>query len=71
MTTITDMVAAIVVQSSAVAFSHFGVVLDAPQVERAAPAAERVIARSPRNKVERLTECPQQQRRERARMLKA
>ena len=67
MTTLTEMVAAVVVHSSAFAFSHFGVVLDAPQLEqRATPAAERVVARSHR-KAEKLSACPEQQRlRERA-----
>ena len=62
MTTLTEMVAAVVVHSSAFAFSHFGVALDAPQLEqRATPAAERVVARSHR-KAEKLSMCPEQQR---------
>jgi hypothetical protein len=62
MTTLTEMVAAVVVHSSAFAFSHFGVALDTPQIEqRATPAAERVVARSHR-KVQRLSTCPEQQR---------
>lgn len=71
MTTLTEMVAAVVVHSSAVAFSHFGIALDAPQLEqRATPAAERVVARSHR-KAEKLSTCPDQQReRERASALK-
>ncbi|MGA0605009.1 hypothetical protein ACO2Q0_03330 [Phenylobacterium sp. VNQ135] len=49
MATLTEVVAAVVVHSSAVAFSHFGVTLDAPTFERPAPTAEqRVVARSPR-----------------------
>ncbi len=49
MATITEMVAAVVVHSSAAAFSHFGVTLEAPQVERPQPPrAERVVARTPR-----------------------
>jgi hypothetical protein len=73
MTTITDIVAAVVVHSSAVAFSHFGVALDAPQAERPAPAPERVVARTPRSRIEKLTDCPQPQQpqRERPRVLKA
>jgi hypothetical protein len=73
MTTLTEVVAAVVVQSSAFAFSHFGVALDAPlQLEqRAVPASERVVARSHR-KVEKLSTCPEQQRaRERAGAIKA
>lgn len=57
--TITEMVAAVVVHSSAAAFSHFGVTLDAPQVERPQPPrAERVVARSPR-KVQKAADCPE------------
>lgn len=51
MATLTEMVAALVVHSSAAAFSHFGVVIDAPKAEapRAASMADqRTIARSPR-----------------------
>lgn len=61
MTTLTDVVAAVVLHSSAVAFSHFGVQLDMPQVEKPQPAAERVIARTPRKAVnEKLSgDCPQ------------
>ena len=41
MATLTEMVAAVVVHSSAAAFSHFGVTLEAPRVERPAqPAAQ-------------------------------
>jgi hypothetical protein len=62
MTTLTEVVAAVVVHSSAFAFSHFGVALDTPQLEqRATPASERVVARSHR-KVEKLSACPEQQR---------
>jgi hypothetical protein len=62
MTTLTEMVAAAVVHSSAFAFSHFGVALDGPQlVLRATPASERVVARS-HHKAERLSACPEPQR---------
>jgi hypothetical protein len=62
MTTLTELVAAVVVHSSAVAFSHFGVALDTPQLEqRATPASERVVARSHR-KIEKLSRCPGQLR---------
>ena len=47
MSALTDVVAAVVMHSSAVAFSHFGVSVEPLQVERPAPA-ERVIARTPR-----------------------
>jgi hypothetical protein len=72
MTTLTEMVAAVVVHSSAFAFSHFGVALDAPQMEqRATPTAERVVARSHRSKAQRLSACPEQQRaRERMQAIK-
>jgi hypothetical protein len=48
MATLTEMVAAVVMHSSAVAFSHFGVTVEAPRAEQPQPAAERVIARTPR-----------------------
>lgn len=44
MTTLTEMVASVVLHSSAAAFSHFGATLEAPH---AAPAP-RVVARTPR-----------------------
>lgn len=71
MATFTEMVAAVVVQSSAAAFSHFGVTIDTPRVEapRAAPVAadQRTVARSPRQaqraeKVEKASGCPDSQR---------
>ncbi len=46
MATLTEMVAAVVVQSSAVAFSHFGITVDTPKVTAPAPE-ERVVARTP------------------------
>lgn len=67
MATLTEMVAAVVVQSSVAAFSHFGVTLEAPRVE-AKPAAERVVARSakpPAQRIERIqkaSDCPESQR---------
>ena len=57
MTTLTEFVAAAVVHSSAVALSHFGVVMAPAPVERPTPAAERVVARSPRP-AEKLSGCP-------------
>lgn len=61
MTTFTEIVAAVVVHSSAVALSHFGVTLEPAHVERAAPAAQRVVARTParRSRTVHLTACPQ------------
>ena len=66
MATLTEMVAAVVVHSSAVAFSHFGVTVDAPKAEPTPPAAERVIARTPRKTSARTVEkiiadCPDAQ----------
>jgi hypothetical protein len=45
MQTLTEIVAAVVVHSSAVAYSHFGVTLDAKPTEQPVPA-ERTVARS-------------------------
>lgn len=61
MATFTEIVAAVVVQSSALALSHFGVTLEPAQTDRVTPPpAERVIARTPapQHKVVRLTSCP-------------
>ena len=64
MTTFTEIVAAVVVHSSAVALSHFGVTMEPTPAERAAPPAERVIARTPqRHRVVRATACPETARR--------
>ena len=64
MTTFTEIVAAVVVHSSAVALPHFGVTMEPAQVDRAVPAAERVVARTPqpRHGV-RLSSCPELRRR--------
>lgn len=67
MATLTEVVAAVVVHSSAVAFSHFGVTLDAPVVERpAAPVEQRVVARSPRKSQKisdkAVADCPDQRK---------
>ena len=62
MTTFTEIVAAVVVHSSAVALSHFGVTMEPTPIEHATPpASERVVARtpSPQHKVMKLTSCPQ------------
>lgn len=45
MQTLTEIVAAVVVSSSAAAYSHFGVTLEAQQAEKPAPA-ERTVART-------------------------
>ncbi len=44
MQTFTEILAALVLHSSAAAYSHFGVTLEAHQAEK--PVAERVVARS-------------------------
>lgn len=65
MSTLTEIVASVVVHSSAVAFSHFGVQMETPRVATPQPSAERVIARTPARKIEklsdRLSDCPDQQ----------
>lgn len=60
MATLTEVVAAVVVHSSAMALSHFGVSVDPAQVDRQ-PAIERVVARTPR-KVTKASDCPDAQR---------
>lgn len=45
MQTLTEIVAAVVVSSSAAAYSHFGVTLDAQKVEGPVPA-QRTVART-------------------------
>ena len=63
MATLTEMVASVVLHSSAAAFSHFGVTLEAPRAQP--PAAEqRVVARTPRKierieKIEKAANCPE------------
>ena len=60
MTTFTEIVASVVVHSSAMALSHFGVTLEPSQVERQSPPAERVIARTPsqsQHRAMKLTGC--------------
>ena len=81
MQTLTEIVAAVVIHSSAAAYSHFGVTLDAHQTPQA-PPAERTVARTaaPKkpvkvvipaeklaNPVQRTADCPQA----RAHMVKA
>lgn len=64
MSTLTDIVAAVVMHSSAAALSHFGVAVEPAPAEKAQPAPQqapqRVIARTPRKAVEKASaECPQ------------
>lgn len=67
MQTLTELVAAVVVHSSAVAYSHFGVAIEAPRAEPA--PVERTIARTaaPRptavkvlDRVQKASDCPPQ-----------
>ncbi len=66
MATLTEMVAAVVVHSSAAAFSHFGVTLETPRAEPprigVVVADQRTVARSPRQapRAERVirADCP-------------
>jgi len=70
--TLTEIVAAVVLHSSAAAYSHFGVTLDAPPPERPAAAAapvERSVARTapgkvakPSDHLQHAADCPKQPR---------
>lgn len=65
MTTFTEIVASVVVHSSAVALSHFGVTMEPAQAERQPPPVERVIARTPaqtQHRVMKLSNCPELKR---------
>jgi len=65
MTTFTEIVASVVVHSSAVALSHFGVTMQPTQLERQPPPVERVIARTPaqgQHRVMKLSSCPEPKR---------
>ena len=57
MTTFTELVAAVVVHSSAAAYSHFGVTLEAVRPEHPTPI-ERTVARSAPKKVDKTADCP-------------
>ena len=70
MTTFTEMVAVVVLHSSAAAYSHFGVALEPVRVEHPTPAAERVVARTPRA-AEKLNACPAQQHETRSQPIRA
>jgi hypothetical protein len=64
MTTFTEIVASVVVHSSAMALSHFGVTLEPTQIERQPAPIERVIARTPaqgQHRAMKLSNCPTQQ----------
>jgi hypothetical protein len=63
MTTFTEIVASVVVHSSAVALSHFGVTMEPTQAERQPPPVERVIARTPaQHRAMKLSDCPDRKR---------
>jgi hypothetical protein len=67
MTTFTEIVAAVVVHSSAVAMSHFGVTMEPAPVDAVTPPpAERVIARTrpAQHKALKLTVCHEPRRRQ-------
>jgi len=66
MSTLTGIVASVVVHSSAAALSHFGLSLEPMRVDPPAPA-ERVVARS-RAAPQKVADCPE---RAHARMIKA
>jgi hypothetical protein len=50
MTTLTEIVAAVVVHSSAAAFSHFGLTLEPAHPDKAQPPAAHAVARTPARK---------------------
>jgi hypothetical protein len=61
MTTLTEIVASVVVHSSAVALSHFGVTVEPAQTVRQPAPVEHVIARTPaqaQHRAMKLSNCP-------------
>ena len=58
MTTLTGLVASVVVHSSVAAFSHFGLTLEPMHLDKPAAAAERVVARS-RPAPQKIADCPE------------
>jgi hypothetical protein len=59
MTTFTEIVASVVVHSSAVALSHFGVTVEPAPTVRQPAAVEHVVARTPaQHRVVKLSNCP-------------
>ena len=67
MTTFTEIVAAVVVHSSAMALSHFGLTMEPTQADKTPPQVERVIARTPApHRAMKLTSCPTAKARPRA-----
>jgi N-methylhydantoinase A/oxoprolinase/acetone carboxylase beta subunit len=59
MATFTEIVATVIVHSSAAAYSHFGVTLQPVQVERPTPV-ERTVARSNLRRIDKVLDCPSQ-----------
>jgi hypothetical protein len=58
MTTFTEMVAAVVVHSSAAAYSHFGVTLEPVQVDHPTAVVERTVVRTAPKKPMKALDCP-------------
>jgi hypothetical protein len=67
MATLTEIVTAIVVQSSAAAYSHFGVAVELKQPERPVPAVRTVARVTPARAVKPDQDCPET----RAKVIKA
>ncbi len=60
MASLTEFVAAVVVHSSAAAFSHFGVAIEAPEARRASPAADvPTVSRSRRAEPDKAVNFPE------------
>ncbi|MDP1616841.1 hypothetical protein [Phenylobacterium sp.] len=58
MQTLTELVAAVVVHSSAVAYSHFGVTIEPHQPERPVAAARKVARSTPARSVDNPNATP-------------
>lgn len=60
MSALTGFVASVVVQSSAAALSHFGLALEPTHVEKPAPVAEHVVARTHAAAIpQKIADCPE------------
>lgn len=58
MSTLTELVAAVVLHSSSAALSHFGVAAPPAQVEHTPPAPQRTVARSHPRSEKAAQNCP-------------
>jgi len=58
MQTLTEIVAAVVVHSSAAAYAHLGMPLEVHQIEKPAPV-QRTVARTAPKKDLKISDCPQ------------